>query len=86
MTFDVNLTDGRSHKVALYSLDWDGGGARQQRFEVLDAATGSVLDSRVLSSFAGGVYEAWTLSGHVQIRVTNLNPAANAVVSGIFFG
>ncbi len=43
-TIDVNLTDGLAHQVALYRVDWDGWG-RSLRAEVVDAATGAVLDT-----------------------------------------
>ena len=45
----------------------------------------SVLDSQSLtSSFNGGVYLVWNVSGHVKVRVT-LTGGANAVMSGWFF-
>ncbi len=87
MTFDVNLTDGQPHKVALYALDWDGyGGGRSERIDVLDAASGAVLSTQTISSFGQGEYLSWTVTGHVTIVVTNLNPNSNAVVNGLFFG
>ena len=81
--FDLNLVDGKAHKVSLYALDYDGLG-RSERIDVLDAAGGAVLDSRTISGFAGGQYLSWKLSGHVVLRVTNL-AGTNAVVSGLFF-
>ena len=80
---DVSLTDGQPHQVAVYSVDWDNA-MRVQRFEIVDAATGAVLDTRMLSTFNGGAYLVWNVSGHVKIRVT-LTDGVNAVVSGIFF-
>src|SRR5207248_1594584 len=80
---DVNLTDGQSHRLALYALDWDRLG-RSERVDVLDASSGAVLDTRTLSSFGGGQYLVWNLSGHVQLRLTNL-AGQNAVLSGLFF-
>jgi glucose/arabinose dehydrogenase len=82
-TIDVDLTDGLSHQVALYCVDWDST-ARVQVIEVLDAATGALLDSRTLSAFSTGQYLVWNIRGHVQFRVTRLG-GHNAVVSGIFF-
>ncbi|MDG3003703.1 NPCBM/NEW2 domain-containing protein [Paludisphaera mucosa] len=82
-TIDVNLTDGRPHRVSLYAVDWDGS-ARAQRIEVVDAATGQVLDTRDVASFNGGVYLTWNVSGHVLFRVTR-TAGVNAVVSGVFF-
>jgi hypothetical protein len=85
--FDINLTDGLAHEVSLYALDWDKlGGGRDERIDVLSAATGKVLDSRTISGFSGGEYLSWTLQGHVILKVTNLNPKSNAVLSGLFFG
>ena len=85
-TIDVNLTDGATHQMALYVLDWDnyGAGGRSQRMDVTDAATGTLLDSRTATSFQNGQYYVWSLQGHVKVTITNLN--SNAVVSGIFFG
>jgi hypothetical protein len=86
-TVDINLTDGASHQLALYLLDWDGyQGGRSERVDILDASTGAVLSSQTVSSFQSGVYLVWNVSGHVQLRITNLNGAANAVLRGLFFG
>jgi GH35 family endo-1,4-beta-xylanase len=80
---DVNLTDGQLHKVSLYSEDWDQG-SRSESVDVVDPSSGVVLDHRNLSGFVNGAYLSWTLSGHVQLRVT-WTAGPNAVVSGIFF-
>jgi len=82
-TLDLNLTDANAHKVSLYALDYDRNN-RSERIDVLDAATGTVLDTRSISGFAGGQYLSWKLSGHVLLRVTNTGPS-NAVISGVFF-
>ena len=82
-SLDLNLTDGRAHKVSLYVLDYDAI-SRSERIDVLDAASGAVLDSRSVSGFAGGEYLSWKLSGHVVLRVTNLG-GKNAVASALFF-
>jgi hypothetical protein len=81
---DVNLTDGQTHKVALYALDWDGI-ARIEQVEVVDAVTNVVLDSRVVSNFGSGQYLVWNVHGHVSLRVTKTT-SVNSVVSGVFFG
>jgi len=81
---DVNLTDGNSHQVALYCLDWTGG--RVERINILDAASGTLLDTRNVTSFSQTPqYLVWNLKGHVTINVTQI-AGVNAVVSGIFFG
>jgi hypothetical protein len=86
---NVGITDGKSHRVTIYALDWDllqgTNTPRNERIDVLDAATGAVLDSRTLSSFQGE-YVSWTISGNVTIQVTNLTASNTAVISGLFFG
>ncbi|WP_165249011.1 NPCBM/NEW2 domain-containing protein [Paludisphaera soli] len=81
-TVDLALTDGRSHKVSLYMLDWDTS-QRSQRIELIDPATGEVLDVQEVSSFNGGAYLSWTVSGRVQFRFTRLS-GHNAVLNGLF--
>jgi hypothetical protein len=83
-TIDVNLTDGATHQVALYCLDWDYFN-RSQELDVRDAATNVLLDSRAMTSFSDGQYLVWNITGHVKINVT-LTGGTNAVVSGIYFG
>jgi ribonuclease HI len=84
-TVDVNLTDGLTHTMALYAVDWDGAGPRSETVSILSAASGAVLNSQTLSSFQGGQYLVWNVTGHIQIRVTNLVAGSNAVISGLFF-
>src|SRR5262249_49951765 len=89
----LNLTDGQVHRVAVYATDWDnvvgayppGQQARSERFDVINTATGQVLDSETLSSFKG-TYLVWNLQGNVTIQVTNLGSGYNGVVSALFFG
>jgi hypothetical protein len=84
LTVEVNLAGTAGHQVALYTMDWDYNN-RSQQVDVIDAATGVVLDTRNVSTFAGGQYLVWNITGHVQIRFTNTGPT-NAVVEGVFFG
>jgi hypothetical protein len=79
---NVNLTDHKFHYLALYFLDWDTW-ARNEQVQVRDAATGTVLDTETLSSFHGGIYLVWQISGNVVIQITRLG-GANAVLSGVF--
>jgi hypothetical protein len=83
-TIDVNLTDGQTHQVAIYLLDWDSVGASAERIDALDADTGAVLDTRTISGFSKGQYLVWNLRGHVGLRVTP-TADANSVTSGLFF-
>ena len=81
---DINLTDGQTHQVALYGLDWDYGG-RAETIDILNVSTGALLDTRSLTGFSKGQYLVWNLTGHVKIRVT-VTGGPNAVASGLFFG
>ena len=83
-TIDLNITDGQSHSVAIYCLDWDGNN-RSQRIDVLDWATNTLLDSRSISSFNGGQYLVWNIRGRVKLVVLRTG-ARTAVVSGLYFG
>jgi len=98
-TFDVNITDGQTHQVALYLLNWDSQG-RTETVQISDATSNKVLDTRVIpnattgsptytnttvANFVNGSYLIWKLSGHVTITITS-NAGPNAVVAGIFFG
>jgi hypothetical protein len=80
---DINFLDGNSHPVGFYCLDWDARN-RAERFDIIDLASGTVLDSRTVSGFSNGQYLIWNLHGNVRVRVT-LTGGDNAVVSGIFF-
>jgi hypothetical protein len=80
---DTNITDSAPHQVALYCLDWDTTN-RRQTIDVLDS-NGTVLNTQALTtSFNGGVYLVWNVTGHVKFRLT-WNAGYNAVISGIFF-
>src|SRR5260370_8535399 len=83
---DVKLPGGQTDECALYAVDWDNwGGGRSERVDMIDDNTGTVLNSQTLSGFQNGVYLVWNLTSSVTVRVTNLNPSSNAVVSGLFF-
>jgi len=86
MTMDVNISDGRSHQISIYNLDWDVKN-RLQSIDILDAATNAVLDTRNISAFSGGNYLVWNIAGHVKVRLTRnpSSPTTNAVISGWFF-
>ena len=81
---DLKTRDGKTHQVALYAIDWDSN-TRAQTVQVIDDATGTVLDTQTLAGFHEGVYLAWNIQGNVTFKVTNTGPS-NAVLSGLFFG
>jgi hypothetical protein len=82
MTMDVNLTNG-THQLALYVLDWDNQG-RAETIQIVDKASGAVLDRRSVSAFRNGSYLVWQVSGSVRIQVTR-TAGINAIVNGVFF-
>jgi CSLREA domain-containing protein len=82
-TVDVNLTDGQAHDLELYFVDWDNRG-RSERVQISSATTGAVLDTETVSSFTGGIYLDWKVSGNLVITITRL-AGTNAVLSGLFF-
>ncbi len=81
-TINVNITDGKAHRLAMYFLDWDRNG-RVQSVELLDAVTGTVMDSQNLSAFTEGKYLVWDISNNVKVRLTRLS-GYNVTVQGIF--
>src|SRR5258706_15316015 len=85
LSIDLSFNDSSTHQVALYLVDWDSyGGGRSERVDIVDA-NNTLLDSRSVSGFANGQYLVWNLSGHVIVRITNLNGNANAGGSGLLF-
>jgi hypothetical protein len=80
---DIHFLDGNPHPVAFYCLDWDARN-RAERFDIIDLATNTLLDSRTISAFSNGEYLIWNVHGSVRVTVT-LTGGDNAVVSGIFF-
>jgi uncharacterized repeat protein (TIGR01451 family) len=84
-TVDVNLTDGKTHGLELYLLDWDRQG-RMDGIQILDANTGAVLASQSASNFTNGEYLVFNVSGHVKLQFTDTSPGnLNTVLSGLFF-
>ena len=81
-TLDLRLVDGHRHLISTYLLDW--GGARVVEVELIEAATGNVMDSKTVSDFVAGAMLTWSAEGHVRLRFKRLQ-GANAVVNGIFF-
>jgi hypothetical protein len=79
---DINITDGATHQVALYALDWWKQG-RAMQVEVLDGSTGTVLNTQQLQSYGDGKYLVWDIKGRIRLKVSTLT-GPNAMVSGVF--
>jgi hypothetical protein len=82
-TIDVNITDSNPHKISFYLCDWELNG-RAETISIVNATSKADLDTRTFSSFGGGVYEIWSIKGHVQIQVTR-SAGVNGIVNAIFF-
>ncbi len=81
-TVDVNITDGQTHDLELYFLDWDSA-ARAESVQISDAVTGAVLNNQAISSFHNGLYLDYAVSGNILITITR-TAGVNAVLSGLF--
>ncbi len=79
---NLNLTDGKSHRIALYLLDWDTT-MRAETITIMDANSHTVLNTQSFASFQNGQYASWNITGNVIIQVAD-TAGINAVVSGIF--
>ena len=77
---DLQVTDGKAHRVAIYALDWDTTN-RTQRIDVIDVGSNQIINTQLPTPFHDGKYFVWLITGHVQIRFTNLANGLNAVAS-----
>ena len=82
--FDIKVSDTLEHSVALYLLDWRQAGYTA-KVEILDAASGIVLDTRTVRAFDAGKYLIWKFKGSIRIRLTPAGDSRWVVASGIFF-
>ncbi|MBA2480483.1 MAG: PQQ-binding-like beta-propeller repeat protein [Planctomycetes bacterium] len=83
ITVDLDLTDGATHRVRLYCLDWDSG--RANAIQIAKAADGAVIDGpRTIGGLNNGCWAVWDIKGHVKVTLAKAG-AHNAVLSGIFF-
>jgi hypothetical protein len=82
--FDTQLafTDGQIHRIAVYAVDFDNR-LRNQTLQLIDTATSSLLDERVMTGFGNGHYVVWDIKGAVTLRL-RVNSGPNAVYSAIF--
>ena len=83
-TVDVDVTNGQSYNLELYVLDYNGSNGRSEKVQLSDAVTGTVLNTESVSSFSGGDYLDYTISGNVLVTITR-TAGANAVLNGLFF-
>ena len=72
-TVDVDVASG-SYNLELYVLDYDDHG-RSEQIQLTNAGTGAVLSTQTVSSFSGGTYMNWTITGNVLVTFTKTNAA-----------
>ncbi len=78
-----------THNFEVYVVDDQDGGSnlRSEQLQVLDGDTDAVLyDSGSFTSFTGGLYYKWSITGHVKVKVINTSTnGTSAVINGAFF-
>ena len=82
-TFDVpvRFTDGQTHRVELYMMDYDQAG-RAQSVTATDNAGGAVLSTTSVSGFGKGVYLIYDVSGSVSGTFDNNFQMTSESVNG----
>ena len=89
-SFYLEFSFGNStHNFEVYVADDQNGGTqlRSEQLQVLDGDNNAVLyDSGSFTSFTGGVYYKWSITGHVKVKVINTGTnGTSAVINGVFF-
>jgi len=87
-TYEVTVTDGGTHQIALFFYDFDGG--RSIQIDINDGDTGSNLYTTTLAagSYAEpnpSIYYVWNISGHVKFVITKI-AGPNGGINAIYFG
>lgn len=87
----ITITSSKPVRLAVYCLDWDGLN-RAQTVQIRDYfgsdtyIEGSVMDSRSISNFTGGVWLVWDVVGSIVLRINNSPGSPGCIRSGVFFG
>jgi hypothetical protein len=81
--FNLSVYSTRLKQIALYFLDWDGGG-RVEDLTISDLSGATLLTQR-LEDCQSGKYVILNAKGLFQVRLRHI-AGPNAVLNGIFFG
>jgi hypothetical protein len=81
---DLSLPTDHATQFSLYFLDWDDAERRSVTIQMLDHATGKVLDERSIQHYGHGRYVVYRLSGNIRV-VVRTNSFWPADLSGYFF-
>ena len=88
MSFQVNTSDNQTHRIALYFCDYNFTGA-SVTVNAIDTPTGNVLNTQMLTGYAGGVYLIYNYQGTITFQIVNNVQTASppaATVSAFFWG
>lgn len=85
LTYDINFTDGKSHQVALYLVNFENF-ERASDISIVRADNNAPLDSRSTSLLIGqGRFYVWNISGHVKLQIDKKGSSSpNVTISGLF--
>jgi hypothetical protein len=83
-SFDINMTDGQLHQLALYMVDIDTT-TRKETVQLLNGDTNQVLVTQQLPGFSNGVYLVFNVRGHIVVQISNAGGSPNILLNGIFF-
>lgn len=84
MSVTIGVDGKREYQVALYFVDWDGGGSRLA-VEMFDAATLNLIAPvRIVSGHSGGAYVVYRYDRSVKFRINKVRGDIVSL-SGIFF-
>ena len=82
-TVDVDLTDGKTHDLELYFVDWDTPRGASKSRSATPPRGPCWIPRRSRRSIAG-VYDDWKVSGNMRDHDHAGSPVTNAVLSGLF--
>jgi GH43 family beta-xylosidase len=83
MDINLNITGNTERDISIYGLDWDSN-SRVMKVEAMDAQSGLVFDTRIVSNFNSGVWVKYKVKGNIKFRISRME-GANAVIAGVFF-
>jgi hypothetical protein len=83
LSIRLELTDLKTHRIALYLCDWDNAG-QVESVSVFNAVTHQLLDTRRYTALVNGKWSIWNIGGTVLIEVRSENGLSPSL-NGIFF-
>ncbi|MDB5334080.1 MAG: hypothetical protein JWP03_5231 [Phycisphaerales bacterium] len=81
----VNITDGRTHRIAFYVPAWNTYTSQYETVAAFDGTSGAQLSSQTVNSGTGGKYVVFNVSGNVTFTFTPTSGYYGAI-GGFFLG